>query len=509
MKSNIGELIIFFKLVLCFLYMVHSDHVDPSKQNQVVGLKNLNRNILPIQSLNIKVMGGAMYNKMLKTKLKHERKLYFFEKSTIGYLVKKIYKFLKGKVDGNQSRVSSNFLKAWEQNLTSLRHCENVNDNYMDRYRKIEYLHAIEKQPNIITQTDFQPRKISFNSQFIRSNLKTLSNISLSNSSRKIFHSISRVMTNAIIQQRVDQLENNFLLNPMSNIFNRRASKLSDSIPTFNITSPSPSPMEENIYDKSNTITISNSAPHNYKHVELSNGDTVTTFPSTDSTDYHYPVQSQLDLETSNEVRVNHREHGSEWYSTGTGLNADIDTETGRVENESIYSPISILEKNALIALKGVVHDSTKYNRFANDQAAISNFVHDANSSPYPGKVVGHEEQDWLITATDAELMRFLRANKGDVHDTWMALEAHNSWRRTHSNDVQSGLLSTYCFLAMEQDESFRSMKSMIHWLGKSYDGCMTVLIRPVETATAFPSDANDYLRSVIFIDDVVMHQSY
>ena len=71
----------------------------------------------------------------------------------------------------------------------------------------------------------------------------------------------------------------------------------------------------------------------------------------------------------------------------------------------------------------------------------------------------------WLRTASRTEILRFLRARKGDAEAAWQMLWDHSLWRISQSGPESFSIIDEQIF-----EES--SLNEELYWAGQAYDGC-------------------------------------
>lgn len=77
----------------------------------------------------------------------------------------------------------------------------------------------------------------------------------------------------------------------------------------------------------------------------------------------------------------------------------------------------------------------------------------------------------WLQTISDTEILRFLRARKGDVDAAWVMLWDHSIWRQCSMGSETLTSLDDQIFEAS-------SLNDELYWAGQAYDGNPVLFFR-------------------------------
>ena len=93
----------------------------------------------------------------------------------------------------------------------------------------------------------------------------------------------------------------------------------------------------------------------------------------------------------------------------------------------------------------------------------------------------------WYTTVTDVELLRFLRARRGNTEDAWKMLTAHVEWRNSKYG-ADSAFTKTYFIDSPLHHEVF--------WIGANANGCPTLVVRTqVHEGMYYEEDPSIYER--------------
>lgn len=96
-------------------------------------------------------------------------------------------------------------------------------------------------------------------------------------------------------------------------------------------------------------------------------------------------------------------------------------------------------------------------------------------------------KSNWVKSATDVELLRFLRYNDGDVDHAWSMIERHIAWRRS-------------CYGAETVSSPKKFAGSLLHnemfWIGPNKQGVPTLVVRTqVHDGDIYNNDPKEYCK--------------